>query len=154
MDFVFVWENPSSAYAVVNVGSYLALNGFCTAWAYGGFLPDNWAGLGLHVSLNVFEWWNQPPTIPPNQSTQDQFVGGPTAAANGLFDPGTYTSAAIMGAYDVIYREFILPPKGVAVFEVSFGIVHEIFGDGSLELDFASGAFDIMCPAVVIDILT
>ncbi len=154
LDFVFVWRNPSSAYAVVNVASYLRLNGFCDAWANGGFLPDNWAGLGLHASLNVYEWWTQPPALAPDQPSSTQYLGGPTAAANGLFDPGTYDSQRISGAYDVTYREFILPPQGVAVFEVSFGFLHLIFGSGIVDLDFASGDFDVMCPAVVIGILT
>ncbi len=154
LDFVFVWRNPASTYAVVNVETYLALNGFCAAWADGGVLPDNWAGFGLHASLNVYEWWNQPPTVPPAQATQDQLLNTTHAVANGFFDPGDYESAAIAGNYDVSYREFILPPQGVAVFEASFGILHEIFGDGSLELDFSSGNFGIMCPAVVIAILS
>lgn len=154
LDFVFAWRNPASTYAVVNVESYLALNGFCAAWADGGVLPDNWAGFGLHASLNVFEWWNQPPTVPPAQAAQDQLLNTTHAVANGVFDPGDYESAAVAGNYDVSYREFILPPQGVAVFEVSFGALHEIFGDGSLELDLSSGDFGIMCPAVVIAILS
>ncbi len=154
LDFVFVWRNPASTYAVVNVESYLALNGFCAAWADGGVAPENWAGFGLHASLDVFEWWNQPPTVPPAQSTQDQLLNTPNAVADGFFDPGDYESAAIAGNYDVSYREFILPQQGVAVFSVSFGILHEIYGHGGLELDFSGGDFEVVCPAVVIAILS
>ncbi|MGH6852360.1 MAG: hypothetical protein ACREDJ_04000, partial [Methylocella sp.] len=154
LSFVFAWENPSDRYAVVNVESYLMLNGFCQAWAYGGFYANNIVGLSIDVGLTILEYWNNPPTLPPQQSGAEQTSVSLEAASTGLFALGDYETTGINGLYDVRYDQFVLPPKGVSVFEVGLTIGHNIFGDGYTSIDFSSGDFEVMCPAVAIAILT
>jgi hypothetical protein len=154
ISFVFVWTNPSSAYAVVNVESYLMLNGFCHAWADGGFWAANDIYLGIWVSLGIFEWWNNPPTYPPTQTGQEQSAVSLNAIQDGLFEVGDYESSGINGYYDVRYEQFVLPPDGTAVFEVNLAVGHFIDGGGNAAVDLASGDFEVMCPAVVIGILS
>jgi hypothetical protein len=152
LSYVFAWENPSDSYALVNVESYLGLNGFCDAAAGPGY---NHARLDIIASLSLFEWWNNPATYPPYQSTQTNYGpaflapdgGGPT----GL---GDYESAAVLGYFDVSYRLFMIPPKSVAVFTVNLGIYHSVSGEGYVDVDFASNHMEVLCPALVIAILS
>jgi hypothetical protein len=77
--FYFLWENGTGADAVVNVTSFMLLNGTCSAWANADWLP-NVFGLGpdtqliVSAGLTLFEWWNQPPTQPLRQPGQEQNV--------------------------------------------------------------------------------
>jgi hypothetical protein len=151
--FAFVWQNPSDRYAVVNVESYLMLNGFCQAWASGGFLPDNYADLAIVVELNILEYWNDPPTSVPQQSGSSQIPVVLYAKATGFLDLGDYESSGINGSYDVNYHEFAVPPGGVAIFEVTLAMVRYMRGDSFTSYDFASGDFEVMCPALLIGIL-
>jgi len=52
------------------------------------------------------------------------------------------------------FRDFIIPSQDLAVFEVRFYTEHFIQGAGNLELDFSSGDFQVMCPALVMAILS
>lgn len=45
-------------------------------------------------------------------------------------------------------------PNGVAVFEVTLEFFYENTGGGMIQVSFASGSFGVMCPAVVIAILS
>jgi hypothetical protein len=157
LSFVYVWENPSERPVVVNVESYLMLNGFCDAFAEGGpgprsFWGDKYTDLDVGVDLNVFEYWNNPPTSPSGQAGQAEYALRLSADGGGIFGLGGYDSGAVIGTFDVIYKMFLVPPKGVAVFEIVLDVFHRTEG-GYIELDFASGDFEIMCPAVVIAIL-
>jgi hypothetical protein len=158
VSFVFVWKNPSAKYAVVNVLSSLILNGFCYAWADAGVFVSNLASLIISGRLGILEWWNNPPTSPPEESGQIQDIVDLEAQAYGhIFEVGDYESSAISGYYGFDYQQFVLPPEGVAVFEVELDIFHAIEtfgGHGSIGVDFASGDFEVMCPAVIIFILS
>jgi hypothetical protein len=151
LTFVFAWRNPADHDALINIGSYLMLNGFCDAGAGPGWTHST---LFVTTGLQVMEWWNNPPTYAPFQSTQ---INGqvPILDANGGkdFGIGEYQTLAVDGNYDVEYRMFTVPPKEVAVFTVAVTLGHSVRGDGYLEIDFASGGFEVMCPAVVIGIL-
>jgi hypothetical protein len=151
LSYVFAWRNPADHDAVINIGSYLMLNGFCDAEAGPG-----WTHSDLQVStrLNIFEWWNNPATQPPGQSAQFNF-SLPSLNAEGGKDTGVgeYLTLPINGSYDVEYRHFTVPAKEVAVFTVSLNLWHSVRGDGYIEVDFASGGFEVMCPALLIGIL-
>ena len=159
VSFLFFWQNPASTNAVVDVESYLALNGFCSAWAWGGdpFSVDT-AVIDLYAYLDVLEWWKTPPTSPPAQGLQQAKIGAVVAEASGLLSLGDYVSEAFTGdssIYDVSYRGFVVPPHATALFEVRFGVVHDIMGGGSLSLDFfGGGRYNIVCPGVVLAILS
>jgi len=156
LSFVFVWENPSDRNIVVNVASYLMLNGFCDVLAEAGasdiFSPHS-SALGFTVELGVLEYWNNPPTSPSGQVGQFASVLGLNADGGGIFGFGDYESSGVSGIYDVTYGMFQIPPKGVTVFVVRLLIGHYTNG-GFIEVDFASGDFEVMCPALVIAILT
>jgi hypothetical protein len=154
LSFVFAWRNPSSAYVVINVESYLAMNGFNLAWASPSFYLGNFVGLDITAFLAVYEWWNQPPISPPTQASQNQRVDGTWATSVGPFDPGGTDSDFVNGLYDLSYRELVIPPQEVAVFEVGVDFWSYIQSDGWTAADFAGGDYQVMCPALVIAILT
>jgi hypothetical protein len=149
VSFIFAWENPSDRYAIINVASYLMLNGFCAAMSDPGW-PTHLSALGLTVELGVLEYWNNPPTAPAAQVSQFSSAGGPRAEGSIL---GDYETAAITGAYDVSYSSFAIPGKGVAVFVVTLLVGHWTDG-GFMQLDFSGGDFNILCPAVILAVLT
>jgi hypothetical protein len=151
LSYVFAWRNPADHDALINIGSYLLLNGFCDAGAGPGWTHST---LLVNPRLNIFEWWNNPATQPPYQSGQYNY-DLPYLEAEGGKDTGVgeYKTLAISGNYDLEYRHFTVPAKEVAVFTVTLTLWHYIRGDGYIEVDFASGGFEVMCPALLIGIL-
>jgi hypothetical protein len=155
--FIFVWENPSDKWTVVNVESYLAVNGACDAFAEGGFIVGSINGVFVQASLNVWEWWNQPPTMLSPQATQTQRVLAVSASGGGLLSNlggGSVDSASASGNHDLRSTLFSLPPHGVAVFEVALEFFYDNTGGGMIQANFASGDFGVKCPAVVIAVLS
>jgi hypothetical protein len=152
VSFIFVWQNPSDKYAVINAESYLTLNGSSVVAADSAFfgLQSNISWIELRVYFNILEYWNKPPTTPPFESTQLAYALDLGANGGWL---GDYEVAMVNGTYDVRYDQFVLAPLGVAIFEVS--LVIETWTDGGFtEIDFASGNFEVICPGLLIGILT
>jgi hypothetical protein len=155
--FIFVWENPVDRWTVVNVESNLAANGRCDAFAVGGFLIGSQNGVFVRAALNVWEWWNQPPTMLAPQATQTPRVLAVTASGGGPFSNlggGEVDSASVNG---IFYRRRTLvsvPPRGVVVFEVAIEFFYDNSGGGFIQVEFASGSFGLKCPAVVIAVLS
>jgi hypothetical protein len=155
--FIFVWENPNDSWAIVNVESSLVLNGACDEFEAGGWLSGSVSNLNVVASLKVWEWWNQPPTSPYPQATQTRPVLFLSADGGGFLSGlggGTVKSASVGGTFDLSRSLFLLPPHGVAVFESTLTFTYENYDGGMIQVNFASGAFDVMCPAVVIAILS
>lgn len=155
--FIFVFDNPNDRYTAVNVASYLRVNGSCEASADGGtagIFPGGTSHLHLKAFLNVWEWWNQPPTRPVGQATQTRDILNLSADGGGYFESvGDIEVQAVNGNFDVTYELFVLPPNGVAVFEVTLLVSYDN-DDGRIAVDFASDSFEIMCPLVAVAILT
>ncbi len=155
--FIFVWQNPNDKFVVVNVESNLAVNGACDAFAEGGFFVGSLNSLFVQTSLNVWEWWNNPPTTLPPQATQTLRVLAVTEAGGGPLSNlggGSVDSASANGIFDVRRTLFSLPPRGVAVFEVALELFYANEGGGMIQVNFASGDFGVKCPAVVIALLS
>jgi hypothetical protein len=155
--FIFVWRNPSDSWAVVDVVSNLTLKGSCDAFAEGGFLFGSLNTVFVKAVLNVWEWWNQPPTTPPPQATQTQNVLALGADGGGflsLFGGGSVESASASGSYDLRRTLFTLPPGGVAVFEVMLEFAYYNLDGGMIQVGFAYGDNEVKCPAVAIAVLS
>jgi hypothetical protein len=155
--FIFVWQNPKDSWVIVNVESNLMLNGECDEFEEGGYLSGSVSNLYVDARLNVLEWWNQPPTSPFPQATQAQHVLSLSASGGGVLSNlggGTVESASVAGTFDLSRSLFLIPPNGVAVFEVTLGFVYDNSDGGMVQINFASGGFQVMCPALVIAILS
>lgn len=156
LGFYFLWENPSDRFAVVNVDGYLVFNGQLRASQDGGFWPgDRYAGISAGGRLHVFEWWNQPPTEPLAQADQFQNVASVAATGGGFGDVGAIETKNVFRGVDLRHTLFLLPPHAVTVIEVTAAITYTTGTDsGHVNVDFNSGDFQIMCPFVLIAVLT
>jgi hypothetical protein len=144
LGFYFFWENPSNHSILVDVQTSLVLNGFCQANEHSGISTFAW--LDITTDLALFQWWNQPPDSPLDQQAQHQGV-----LSIGTFENyfgGTQTQA-VNDDYDVRFSFFSIPPRGVVVYEVRLTIQAHSAGGGDVHADFLSGAYEVLCPAVV-----
>jgi hypothetical protein len=157
LSFYFLWSNPSEGYSVINVDAYLILNGFCSVETGGGFFAgDRQSSLTLSSRLYLLEWWNQPPTSPLMQTDQFQNALHLYAEAGGTFDfDGDFDGQYIYRGYDLRYTLFLIPPHETVVFEVALNISYYNGADGGqVHVDFASGDFEVMSPAVLVATLS
>jgi hypothetical protein len=54
---------------------------------------------------------------------------------------------------DLTYYQLVLPPNAAVAFEVTFQVAPQI-DNGSVQIDFSSGSFEVRCPLVEIGILS
>jgi hypothetical protein len=155
--FIFLWQNPKDSWVIVSIASNLMLNGECDEFEEGGYLSGSVSNLNVDARLNVLEWWNQPPTSPFPQATQAQHVLTLSASGGGVLSNlggGTVESATVAGTFDLSRSVFLIPPNGVAVFEVTLAFVYDNSDGGMVQVNFASSGFQVMCPSLVIGILS
>jgi hypothetical protein len=140
-----LWKNESDKTAVINVESFLLLNGFCDVAADSGLNSSTWntntSSLDIFALLSIYDVYLQSPP-PTAQIGQLSNVLG-LSAKNSLL--GDYESSAITGSYDLIYKIILVHPQGVRLFEVTLGISFESDG-GYAHVDFATGDFKVVCP--------
>ena len=151
--FIFVWQNPNDRFALVNVESYLAVNGACDAFAEGGIFMGSINSVWVQATLNVWEWWNESPTLLPPQATQTQHVLT-IVTSGGSLGVGSVESKSANRLLDLRRTMFSLPPGGVAVFEVALEFFYDNTDGGMIQARFAHGDSGLMCPAMVIAILS
>jgi len=153
LSFYFLWVNPRDTHAVIDVDAYLVLNGFCQVESDGGYFPGiRQSSINLYALLHLLEWWNQPPTSPLRQVDQSQHAFALYIDTGGWLDHNATKSEEVFRGYDLRYNLFLVPPHGVVVFEVALNVAH-ISTEGSIHVDFASGDFEVLCPAVLIGML-
>jgi hypothetical protein len=155
--FVYVWQNPSDRYAVVNVATTLGLNGQCDAFEEGGILSGSVSNLNGYARLAVWEWWNQPPTSPFPQATQSVHVANLAASGGGFLSAlggGTVQSVAVNGAFELTRSLFLMPPGGVGVFEATLEFTYNNFDGGEVQVDFVGGARKVISPALLVTFLS
>jgi hypothetical protein len=153
--FIFMWSNPNDRDTVINAASYLAVNGSCQLDANGGFLgifPGGTSSLALTAFMNIWELWNQPPN---SAQTETLSIFSQSANGGGWFGSvGAVLSFSVNDSTgDLIYYQLVLPPNAAVAFEVTFQVAPQI-DNGSIEIDFSSGSFEVRCPLVEIGILS
>src|SRR5260370_22529131 len=167
--FHFLWTNESDAWSLVNVTTSLILNGFCIANADLGFFSGDSVRLLLEAHLNLMRWSGWPPDPngkpadqtyePIRQAAQLQNVVDWSVAGYGIFGGGPpgynyQRQVFMMAPFDLSYRLFPIPPRGVAIFEVSLRIMYWI-EDGKDDSLVLANFFDrIFCPWVQLEVLT
>src|SRR4030095_12642680 len=122
-----------------------------------GFFVGSLNAVFVQATLNVWEWWNQPPTMLSPQATQVQKVLAVSASGGGFLSDlggGDVDSASANAIHDLRRTLVSVPPNGVVVFEVALEFYYDNTGGGMIQANFASGDFGLMCPAVVIAILS
>ena len=161
--FFFLWDNETGADVVVNVASFLMLNGTCSVWTNAAWLPNVFSGfeptveLTISANLTLFELWNQPPTHPLQKPGQFQIVKPLKVDAPCCrwipFIDGKQETAVISGDFNVNYDMFRIPNHGRAMFEVGVGMSHFASTSDSVSwADFEHSPGLILCPHLELEI--
>jgi len=149
--FVFTWNNPNDYAVVIDVESWIALSGFCTAGADGGLFAYSSTSLSIGTFLQ--------PTVPNGpiyplpQPGQLASAGEVSAYGGGILGLGEVRSQNMAGYYGMWYNNLVVPAGELAIVEVGAEFLAGATGDGFAEADFASGDFHIFCPFVALSIV-
>jgi hypothetical protein len=102
--------------------------------------------------MNIWELWNQPPN---SGQTETLSIFSQSANGGGWFGSvGAVLSFSVNDSTgDLIYYQLVLPPNAAVAFEVTFQVAPQI-DNGSVQIDFSSGSFEVRCPLVEIGILS
>jgi hypothetical protein len=158
VDFYFMWENTTYNPALVNIGSYLILRGWCQSWSDSGF-PDLFFGphgsLQVYTNLHLLEWWNQPPTEPLFQQRQAATaLKIETDGGSSLFgSPGETKSEYLFNGYELEYYLFQVPLNKVVLFQVRTQLFYIQAGSGGFTFDFLNDGGYIKCPYLKIEVM-
>jgi hypothetical protein len=147
VNFYFFWENTSDSYAAINIDTWLMLNGYLEAEVPGSWFGLSPSDIGAAAYLNILEWWNNPPTSPPDGPNGEQYQDvAYVGIYQGTFpNPVTSRSTRVFRTTDLSHQMELVPPHGSVVFEVGANMGYEN-DSGSTMADFDSGDYEVMCP--------
>jgi hypothetical protein len=159
LSFYFPWANPRDAYAVIDVDAYLVLNGYCQVYSGGGMLPgDRRSRLSVIPRLKL--WENTLTLVPPSAlELVDENQNGVYLQVDtgGLWESGVVEKEEVYRGYDLRRTLFLVPPRQPVVVEVGLQITYETTETDIgrvFHVDFASGDFEVLCPGVLIKIVS
>jgi len=156
LSFYFLWQNPSDRFVVVNVDSSLVLNGVCMARTGGGLfllgIPFEVSFLRLGANLFLYE---PPFTAPLEPAAADKrLVENFIAVTRGWpVAIGGIDSNHVRTIAQLHVGPFPVAPHAFTMFEVTVSMEF-VTSDGEVTVDFDKGDFQVMCPGVVITILS
>jgi hypothetical protein len=154
--FSYVWTNPKNAFEVINVAAFVIFNGHCSLGVGGGLFPgDRQASVSVEGRLDILEFFNDPPTSPPVQADQKVTVLRMRETAFGFSEVGAVDARDIFRGVGLTHINMVVPPLATIVFVVAAAVSCGTGEDSGLaEADFASGAFQVSSPAVLLATLT
>jgi hypothetical protein len=157
--FYFFWENDADHNVVLNVTSSLVLNGRCAVGAGKGIFSGHSAWIDVFAEMNLFQWWNQPPTMPLSEASQFQQIVFLQVEGGGLFgDPDSKQQIFSFAPFEFSYTTFLVPPQSPVVIEVSLFMSYNNVEGGDIN-DFVINDFEdanlfrrVICPAVELEL--
>lgn len=153
VSFGFLWQNPTGRDAVVNVDGFIALHGGCRVLTDGGFVvPGNFSNMWIAANLFIHELWNTPPTSPPDQPGQSEPAVDLELFRQGVILPGDIDGVDVAKTLGVEHTQFMMPPGGMAMFEVACTIFTWIH-NGEAQADFIGSSNEVFCPGMLISVL-
>ncbi|MBI2253274.1 MAG: hypothetical protein HYU58_01500 [Proteobacteria bacterium] len=155
--FKYVWVNPFDRYVVVNVHGYIVFRGHCYWGADGGFFGgDRYVRLQIDGKLELFDWSNPDPiSIPVAASYQSANVLTAEEDQGGWWDVGAVGAQDIFRGYDLSHELLVVPPRATMGFVMTAAIDCKTGDDsGLVDIDFASGNFQVSSPAVLLAIVS
>jgi hypothetical protein len=154
--FFYLWSNPRSTFAVINVNGYVIFNGHLFVGCGGGIFPGNRsASATAKGSLQILEWFNQPPTSPPEQADQAVVAAQLKVRADGFSEVGAIDAKDLFRGFDLRHTMMVVPPLATLVFQVIAAVSLGTGSDsGNANADFASGAFMVGSPSVLVTVLS
>jgi hypothetical protein len=132
----------------------LGLAGFCSVESDGGFLViGNDADLSVDASLQIHELWNDPPTSPVPQSPQSQNALHIECDTLGVLQDAHTAAQGFAKSFELRYSQLVIPPKGIAMFEVACELRFALTGDSQASSWFRDDGRKLVCPWVTITVL-
>jgi len=151
--FYFFWQNQSDFLAVINVDSDLAALGLTEGTAYPGYFSPRSCSLPLYATLTVYLGG-----LEINyQSTELALID--SIYVTGGFEEfpwadGGYQRHYISGSYHLSCTNVEVEANQAVVFQVEFQASYRIADGGSVDIDFNSGDYSLVCPGVTVELLT
>ena len=161
LSFYFLWQNDTGSDAVVNVESYLMLQGRAEIHAsHGWFWSPLWGqstigeiDYSLGTNLTILEWWNQPPTQPVDQVGQHQTILSLSVNGGwGFLSPGKTKFADIASVSHLYYDGLLVPNGKSVVFQVRTDMNYVAFNTCSGWTDFSFGNNEVICPYLHLEV--
>lgn len=143
--FWFIWDNNQDVPVVVNLYGMIQANGFVQAGANGGILGGGHCDVGLDVNLGVEE--------PLHVAYHTQQVQGVVADSTDWFSNGDLEAAPISRTAEVLCQAVAIPAHRSTEFFVSFRAGYHLH-DGTVDVDFTSGEFQVTCPGALVQTLS
>lgn len=154
--FSYVWTNPKTTFEVISISGFISFNGHCSLGTGGGIFPgDRKASVTVQGRLEILEVFNDPPTVPLPQP--DQFVTALSMNENtgGWAEVGAVDAKDLSRGFALNHNQLIVPPSATLVFNVVATITLDTGSSSSnAAADFASGAFQVGSPAVLLATFT
>ncbi len=156
VSFWFTWQNDSDFFAVISAHTYIALNGYIRVGANGSawniVLAGPWVtNMWLRASLSWWRWWQQPQV---RTELQNLTVTGVTLE-NGVLGQVHGERVNRVERLESGAEYITIPPRETVVLEVAVSFPVGIEEDGgSVDFDFSTGDFRIVCPWMNILLLT
>jgi hypothetical protein len=150
--FHYLWSNPYSDYAVIDVATTLSAIGYIQAHAPWGSFSENNSMLTATSLLNLWIGWPDSEFV-TSSSFYQQGLGNVWAYAS-LFDCWFHDTDGLSIASETYpwAGPFAVPPGALVVFEVAMELDYSN-ASGDVEADFASGDFNIVCLGVSFGVL-
>lgn len=157
VNFSYVWVNPFDRFVVTNVHGYIIFRGHCQLGADGGFFPgDRSYRLQIDGRLDIFDWSQPDPVaIPPAFVDQSVNVYTTSEDQGGWSEVGAVDAKDIFRGYDLAHELLVVPPRATMGFVMTASVICSTGDDsGLIDLDFASGNFQVGSPAVLLAIVS
>lgn len=154
--FKYVWVNPSEKYVVVNVHGYIIFRGHVQYGVGGGFFGgDRNITVSVNGRLEIFDLSNPDPVSVPPVADQSVNVYYAHEDQGDWFSVGAVGAKDIFRGYDLSHELLVVPPHATMGFNMTAAFTCNTGDDESLiDLDFASGNFQLGSPAVLLAIVS
>jgi hypothetical protein len=157
VSFYFLWNNEGAAMQT-HVFSSILVNGMLTAGADEGpfIFPGGSSSISMMAILRPLLNLNPVPVPSPGQPNPTPFepqqqheLSAHAAAESGWNAAGDVDTVTALESAGASYHGFTVPAHTAVLFQMILQINYRI-DDGSVDVDFQSGQFGVMCPGVVI----
>lgn len=156
VEFNYLWQNLDGKFAVINVDGYMIFHGHGFVSSGSGFCGGSRAaGYRVDGEIGLLQFCDDPPTQPLQQTEQNVTVSALSVRTDRIGSVGALEQRDIFRGYDLRHALLIVPPGGVLVISQIVTVDCDCGSDsGIVDLDFASGEFNIGSPGVLVTILS
>ena len=151
VSFAFSWQNATDKYAVINVDGYLVFNGVCEAISRGGTFPgDRSSDVNLFAELYLST--NELPGT-PSITAASELALSLKADSGGWFSDGEILYQQLFRGFDLQYQFLLVPPGQAVTIEVACRLNYTN-SDGTANYVFVTMGRQVLCPAVLVTVVS